>query len=396
MWHFTDGVCSKVRRLLIISHVTHYRYMDSLYAYGPYAREIDIWADLFPQVLIAAPCRSERPPEDALPFTRPNIKILPQFETGGTAFKAKVYQLMMLPILLASLSRAMWKTDAVHVRCPGNLGLLGALLAPLFSRYRIAKYAGQWNGYPGEPWTVRLQRAILRSRWWGAPVIVYGQWPNQPKHVIPFFTSVMTEEQMSRARTVAARKTLSNPPHLLYVGRLSASKRVDVLLHALHQLYQDGQVFQLTIVGDGPERARLEKLAHVLALGGRVTFAGAVPFEKVLDFYERAHILVLVSETEGWPKAIVEGMAFGLVCIGSNRGLVPSLLGDGRGLTVPVGDVEGLVSALKQVIKEPALFHSMSRTAAAWAQQFTLESLREALREVMEKWWGVPIGRGIG
>src|SRR5205814_7925183 len=86
------------------------------------------------------------------------------------------------------------------------------------------------------------------------------------------------------------------------------------------------QSLTLRIIGDGPMRKPLEGLATSLGLAERVTFEGAVPQSKVLDFYERAHILVLASQTEGWPKVIAEGMAFGLVCIGSNRGLVPQML----------------------------------------------------------------------
>ena len=58
------------KRLLIVSHVRHYRHDGQLGAYGPYAREIDIWADLFESVVIAAPLRRVPFPGDCLPFTR--------------------------------------------------------------------------------------------------------------------------------------------------------------------------------------------------------------------------------------------------------------------------------------------------------------------------------------
>src|SRR5205823_1367344 len=131
-------------------------------------------------------------------------------ETGGENLWAKLAQLAALPLLMFGLARAMRKADAIHVRCPGNLGLLGAVMAPLFSRYLVAKYAGQWSGYPGEARTVRLQRTILRSRWWRGPVTVYGEWPGQSPHVIPFFTSVLTEQQLARAKMRIADCGLRN------------------------------------------------------------------------------------------------------------------------------------------------------------------------------------------
>ena len=128
-----------LRRLLVVSHVLHYRHGGKLYAYGPYAREIDVWAELFPELVIAAPCRDEQPPGDWVAFTRANISIAPQREAGGDHWSAKMRQILILPLLVRDLSRAMRAADAIHVRCPGNLGLLGVLLAPLFSHRLVAK-----------------------------------------------------------------------------------------------------------------------------------------------------------------------------------------------------------------------------------------------------------------
>ena len=175
-------------RLLIVSAATHYQYGSKIYGYGAYALEIEIWADLFSEVVIAAPCRTTMPPEDYLVLNRPNISLIPQMETGGPGLRSKALQLLLLPALVWGLMRAMRYADAIHVRCPGNLSLLGVLLAPLFSKYLVAKYAGQWSGYPGESWGWCLQNRLLRSRWWRGPVTVYGRWPNQSKNIVPFFT----------------------------------------------------------------------------------------------------------------------------------------------------------------------------------------------------------------
>lgn len=206
-----------MNNLVIISHVIHYEYDARIHAYGPYAREIEIWADLFPHVIIAAPCRSEKPPSDCLPLNRANIEMAPQLERGGNSWQEKILQILSLPVMMFRLSSSMRQADAIQVRCPGNLGMLGVILAPLFSRYRVAKYAGQWNGYPNETFSNRLQRIILSSGWWKSPVLVYGNWPKQPKHIKPFFTSMMSEEQVNHAIEVATTKRQVNHPlRLLY------------------------------------------------------------------------------------------------------------------------------------------------------------------------------------
>jgi glycosyltransferase involved in cell wall biosynthesis len=381
-----------VKNLLIVSSALHYRHGGRLFAYGPYAREIDVWADLFPRVRVAAPCRDEAPPGDCLPFTRANIEVVAQLETGGDDLGAKAAQVLLLPLLVFGLCRAMRRADAIHVRCPGNLGLLAVLLAPLFSRRRVAKYAGQWSGYAGEPWTGGLQRRLLRSAWWGAPVTVYGRWPNQPPHVVPFFTSILTDEQVGRARESAGRKSFGHaPPRVLYVGRLYEGKNVDVLLDALGELKRQGVEPSCDIVGEGHLRASLEARAASLGLRDRVGFAGGVDFERVLSFYEGADVLVLASENEGWPKAIAEGMAFGLVCVGADTGFVPEMLGGGRGVVVPPGDARALADALRRIVESPEECARMSARASAWARKYSLEGLREALRELFAAHWGVSL-----
>lgn len=375
-------------RLAILSNVIHYRHAGGLYAYAPYAREIDIWADLFQDVTIAAPCRTSEPPGFAVPFARRNISIVPQREAGGDSIRGKLGLALAMPSILAGLCRTMLRADAVHVRCPGSFGLLGALLAPVLARYRVAKYAGQWSGFPGEPWSVRLQRAVLSSRWWNAPVTVYGSRPGLPRHVVPFFTSIMTDDQVARARACAAVKRFHDPLRVLFVGRLSAAKNADVLLCAAARV-----PVACTIVGEGPERPRLEALARELGIGDRVHFAGGVEFERVLDFYENSDLLVLASETEGWPKAIAEGMAFGLVCVGSDRGLVPEMLGDGRGFVIPPRNVEALASLLARIVADPGILYPVSAGAAAWAQQYSLDGLREALRSLLAARWKVDLAR---
>jgi len=365
-------------KLLIVARMPHYRRDGQWYALGPYAREIDIWADLFPEVVIAGSVSEEPMPADCVPFTRANISVVPV--SNGTGRWA---QLVRLPLVIGQLMRYLSRADAAHVRCPCDLGLLGVLLAPLFCRRRYAKYAAQWLGFPGEAMAWRWQRAILRSRWWNAPVTVYGEWPDQPAHVVPFFTSVMTGDQIARARVASAGKRLGDVVRVLFVGRLTKSKNADVLLEALAAVPGVHGV----IVGDGPEAAALAAQAERLKLGDRVRFAGGVAFEQVLDFYEQADVLVLASNSEGWPKALAEGMAFGLVCIGSARGLIPTMLGEGRGLVVEPGDVPSLTAALQQVVANRDASAQMAQRAAAWSQQHSLEGLREALRKLLAERW---------
>jgi glycosyltransferase involved in cell wall biosynthesis len=164
------------------------------------------------------------------------------------------------------------------------------------------------------------------------------------------------------------------------------------LVSAIAELRNEAIEVEGTVVGDGPEREALESQAQALAISNSVQIVGAVDFDRVLDFYEQAHVLVLLSKTEGWGKTLVEGMAFGLICIGPNAGAVPYILGDGRGIVINIDDETELAEALRRIAKDRQSFESMRHAAAAWAQAYSLEGLREALRELLVRTWELPRG----
>lgn len=378
----------------ICAHIYH---EGQWWSYEPFVLEMNVWADLFDSLVLAAPLDSGPPPPFWAPYAdSAKITVVPFRRDRGRGLDQPVTTPWEIPALVGALLRVLRRTDAFHLRSPGNIGLIASLLVPLVQRRRCAKYAGQWPDYPGEARSYRLQKAILRSRWWGAPTTVYGRWPGQPAHIRPFFTSVLTAAQMDRARQAMRVRQPGDVPQVLFVGRLSAAKNVDVLLRAVAALRAAGIALHCTLVGDGPERAALERLCAELDLSDCVRFAGGLPFVAVLEYYAAADILVLASETEGWPKALAEGMAFGLVCIGSARGLVPQMLADGRGLLVPPGDVAALTAALRGVATDRTAYGPMRQAAATWGQGYALESLRAAQADLLTAAWGVPLHSVIG
>ncbi|MGE3853058.1 MAG: glycosyltransferase family 4 protein, partial [Planctomycetota bacterium] len=231
----------------------------------------------------------------------------------------------------------------------------------------------------------RLQRAVLRSGWWSAPVLTYGEWPGMPAHVVPWFSTALTEEQVRHARAIVeTRPPLEPPLRVLFVGRLSADKRVDAVIRSV-QAASARAPMALTVVGDGPERRALEALAADVLPGTR--FTGSVPHERVLGEYSRAHVLVLVSRTEGWPKAITEAMAFGCVPIGRDSGAVRTILANGRGIALSGSTDAAIAKALVDLAAAPERWRAISLAAAEWSWQYTLESFARGVVALMNAWW---------
>ena len=164
---------------------------------------------------------------------------------------------------------------------------------------------------------------------------------------------------LSRFSAVPAART-GDRFRLLYVGRLARGKRVDNLLRAMDLLWD--RPVHLTIVGDGPERGRLEKLREMLSLGERVTFAGRVPEDELPGYYRACDAWVTASEHEGFCVPVVEAMASGRPVIVPDVTAMPETAGS-AGLTYPSGDLAGLVSVIDRLMTDRALYDSLVRKA---------------------------------
>jgi glycosyltransferase involved in cell wall biosynthesis len=145
-----------------------------------------------------------------------------------------------------------------------------------------------------------------------------------------------------------------------FVGRLVEEKGGALLLEALAQL--DG-VWQLDIIGSGPQQEPLAAQAKRLRVAERVTFA-TLPSVRMPGYYQGLDALVVPSLTrrnwkEQFGRVIVEAMACGVPVIGSSSGAIPDVIGD-AGLIVPEGDVRALADGLRRVMHDADLRRRMA------------------------------------
>ncbi|NOT35686.1 MAG: glycosyltransferase, partial [Candidatus Eisenbacteria bacterium] len=136
------------------------------------------------------------------------------------------------------------------------------------------------------------------------------------------------------------------------VGCLAVRKDQGMLLEALALLTREGQPFEAVLIGDGPERERLERQAHTLGLDDRVHFLGERPdVERLLPALD---VFVLSSREEGIPNALLEAMAAGRASIATAVGGTPEVMQDGRtGWLVPARDPAALARALASALADP-------------------------------------------
>jgi glycosyltransferase involved in cell wall biosynthesis len=171
---------------------------------------------------------------------------------------------------------------------------------------------------------------------------------------------------------------------LLSVGRLSREKAHTDLL-AAYKLLRDANSnisLRLIIVGDGPERVRLEAAAEAQGLGDRLIFTGQT--NDVQVFYAAADVFVLPSHSEGSPNVLLEAMAAGLPIVATAVGGVPEVVKhEESALLVPAADPGALAAAIARVLTEQNLAERLTTNSAALiAERFTPPGYARALVEI--------------
>jgi glycosyltransferase involved in cell wall biosynthesis len=150
------------------------------------------------------------------------------------------------------------------------------------------------------------------------------------------------------------------PFRLLFVGRLVERKGVHVLVEALALLRAEGRELRLDVVGEGPERERLGRLAAELGVERQVRFHGFVSPEALRERFSACDAFVLPAvidakgDTEGLGVVLIEALEHGKPVIASAAGGIPDIVRDGEtGLLVPPGDPEALAGALRLLLERP-------------------------------------------
>ena len=227
----------------------------------------------------------------------------------------------------------------------------------LFTHQNVELEQGWWAHWKQRRMLRRLTGLVAGSDLAGT--IVRRDAPSLPIAVIPQLGALAPHEPQ-------------HVPHeglaIGYVGRLVPQKGLDTLLQALAR--QRAAKWRLTIVGDGPERERLEHLASELRLAARVRWTGGLPPEQVANLWPDLDVLVQPSlALPDWREAngqiLMEAMANEVAVLGTDSGVIPELVGD-AGLVVPAGNAEALGAALER-LSDTASRRTLAQAARARA-----------------------------
>ena len=379
----------------IISDALHRRdAQGTVFTLAPLLKQFAVWAHLFRELHIVAPFIGEHDiRHDHAPYPFANVTFHPVPPAGGNTLRDKLELARTVPAWLRVMAQVEPLVDAVHLRCPSNVGG-AALLAGRFRRHhRQAVYTGNWAGYAGEPRTYRTQRWLLRRLFTG-PVFVYPvDEPLAPHEVETFSPSMSAHDlQQSHALRTAALSTArpDGPLTIASVGALNANKNHALVIDAVADLVRDGVSVSLHIVGSGPEAASLEARAVRQGVDSCVHFHGNLPHSQVLALLAGADLFALPSRTEGFSKAVVEALGCGAMPVvtasAANRVITAS---EAYGALVPFGNREALTQAFHRCAARLAADPSLPLACIAHARRFTLEAWRDHLAAQLVQAWGL-------
>ena len=203
-------------------------------------------------------------------------------------------------------------------------------------------------------------------------------------HVIP--TGIDTETFSKPKRDIRKMLNLKGKKVLLYVGRLAKEKNVFFLLEVMKRM-EKGVL--LLMVGDGPERERLEKKAREERLN--IIFTGRVPREELVDYYHAADVFVFSSLTETQGLVVLESLSSGTPVVAIARKGIKNVLEDGRGaLLIGEENVDVFAEKVKMLLQDEKLLERMREEGKKyvrerWAMDVMAEKLEKVYREAIEE-----------
>ena len=176
-------------------------------------------------------------------------------------------------------------------------------------------------------------------------------------------------------------------------ARLVRQKRVDVAIRGLAHARTQGVHASLHVLGDGPERGRLEVLTKDLGCHDSVHFHGFQSPDRLADWFRSALAVVLCSQDEGYGLVLVEAALCGTPGIGVKSGAIPENILDGRsGWLADAGDWKGIGNAMRSAVLEPSIAVARGMLARERALGATAQPLAEKLAGIYRQLSGISKG----
>ncbi len=367
--------------IAVFTHVVHTKSDKEYFGYGPYVKEMNLWFQNVSEVILVAPLQSGKPDKIDIAYQTPQLTFTAIPTLYFKSLKHFFKSIFLLPKMFFTIFRAMQKADHIHLRCPGNIGLLGCLVQIFFpKKKKSAKYAGNWDPNAKQPWSYRLQKYILSHTFLtkNMQVLVYGEWEHQSQNIKPFFTATYRESD----KIEVPQRTFETI-RFIFAGTLSAGKRPMYAVEIVQQLFRKGYPVQLDLYGEGTERALLENYIETNNLKNQVILHGNQNEITVRNAYQNVHFLLLPSKSEGWPKVVAEAMFWGCIPVATPVSCVSNMLENGQRGVLLTLNLQTDIEQIEVILHNQEKFNQMSQLAKNWSQFYTLDLFEKEIQKVI-------------
>lgn len=234
-----------------------------------------------------------------------------------------------------------------------------------------------WLAKPGEIWK-RLAKITYP---WAAKITVH------TKRSAQFFPASWQRKicVIPNSLLIEAKpKPGTNGQQIIAIGRLEEQKAFDVLLPAFALIANEFPEAKLTIWGEGSQRKRLESLRESLHLQDRVMLPGVT--KNIVGELSNSDLFVQSSRWEGFGNALCEAMSIGLPAISTDCSGPQEIIRNGvDGILVPVGNIEALAEAMKQVLSNHSLRQELGKRALEIGERFSLQRMLEHWQNAVDE-----------
>jgi glycosyltransferase involved in cell wall biosynthesis len=369
-------------KFLIVSHVLHKKNGNQYFAYAPYVNEMNIWIKNVDELHILAPICDENYTKIDVAYKHDNIVFhnIPSFDL--TTLKNAVKSIFKIPYIIYILFKAFSKVDHIHLRCPGNIGLLGCVVQLFFpKKKKTAKYAGNWDPKSIQPLSYNIQKQILNNTFLtkNIQVLVYGKWEKTSKNIKPFFTATYLENEKETLQP----RSLSEKINFVFVGTLSEGKRALYSIQLVEKSHKLGFNVQLDLFGDGVLKEDLNNYIIDNQLTNFVFLNGNQNKEIIKEAYKQSNFLILPSKSEGWPKAVAEAMFWACLPLTTNVSCVKDIIDNqkrGKFLSLHLNED---VQLIKNLIENETVYRQLCLEARNWSQNYTIEKFEKEIKYLL-------------
>jgi glycosyltransferase involved in cell wall biosynthesis len=383
-------------KLAVFSHKLIWENPDFPSGYatdGGFGFQMKAISEIFEETILVVPVAKKREAKGEVPIEGHNLRVHPLNDIKGGALLRKLGIPFFLLRNISPFISIIRNADVIHMPIPGDIGLLGMLIAKMMNKPLFVRYCGNWLAI--ETVTGKFIKWFFEKYASGKNVFLATGVENTPPsqknpNIKWIFSSSLTRAELSE---LSKNRPILDPkmPRLIIACRQEFGKGTGEVIKALALLKNEFPTMLLDVVGDGGALNSYKETAKNEDVMDRVIFHGKVDHDNVLRLMQQAQVFCFPSHSEGFPKVVLEALASGLPVLGTPVSAVRYLLSGGGGIILEDRSAQTLANAIREVVQDPENYRRLQEKAIATAQNFTLENWRDTIRQHLENALGEKI-----